>query len=327
MDEEVTQSAELVVRDLCVRSINEKAREATFVASTEAVDSYGEIVAQNWDLTRYLRNPVVLFAHKSRELAIGQSIDVGIVNGNLEVTIRFASAEANPLAENVWRSVVERVLRAVSVGFNPRTIRIERRDEKDVYVLDDNELFEVSVTPIPANPDCLAKMRARAVQAASHVKEPQSSGAKNTMNEEEKKALQAKLAERDNEVASTKAELVSAKAKLADESTRANALDAQCKNLVAERDELKARAATLETRAIEAEVDTLIGSKLLPTERESFIELRRSNEKLFAKMVEQRSPLALNVQVIPTSAEAEKAKSITDTDDFSADIAAARKGG
>ena len=76
----------------------------------------------------------------------------------------FASAKANPLAEQVWQSVQERTLRAVSVGFKPREVRKETRDDKDVYVLSDNDLYEISVVPIPSNPEALTRMKALATE-------------------------------------------------------------------------------------------------------------------------------------------------------------------
>jgi HK97 family phage prohead protease len=151
-----------------IKSVDVAKREATFIASTSAIDSYDESIDQtSWRLERYRANPVVLFGHKSRELPIGTSVKVGLVGGNLEVVIRFATEKANPLAENVFQSVREGTLRAVSVGFVPNTIRSEMRDGKSIAVLADCELHEISVVPIPANPEALAKMRAKGIGHAT----------------------------------------------------------------------------------------------------------------------------------------------------------------
>ena len=179
---------------LRIRAVREADREADFIASTECIDSYDEIVEQVWDLDRYLGNPVVLFAHDSRSLPIGQCTSVGVRNGNLECTIRFASAEANPMAENVWQSVKEKTLRAVSVGFVPRDVRREMRDGDEVYVLSDNELHEISVVPIPANPEALAKMRARARTAGEPKAESDTYVDKRTFERRASDAQRAQLA-------------------------------------------------------------------------------------------------------------------------------------
>lgn len=135
-------------------------RRRTFVASTDAVDRHGEVIEQKWRLERYKLNPVVLFAHNSWDLPIGKCVNVGVVSGRLECEVEFASSAANPEAEKIWRLVQEGVLNAVSVGFRPNDIRYEMRDGKEIVIFSDNELFEISVVPIGANPDALAKMKA-----------------------------------------------------------------------------------------------------------------------------------------------------------------------
>lgn len=155
------------------RSLNKSTREATFIASTDAIDSYGEIVAQNWDLTRYRANPVVLFAHNSRE-PIGRATSVGVVGGRLECTIQFAEGIAR--AEEVWSLVQQGMLKAVSVGFRPREVRAELRDGKTIYVLDDNELHEISIVSVPANPEALAKSGATSGSLAAPAAAPPATG-------------------------------------------------------------------------------------------------------------------------------------------------------
>lgn len=145
---------------LSVRTIDSASRSITAIASTDAVDAYGEIVDQGtWDLKRYESNPVVLFAHDSRELPIGRCTSVGVEGGQLKCRIQFLTPDANPKAEQVWQAVRQGALRAISVGFIPREVREEKRDGRAVTVLSDNELLEISVVPIPANPEAL--MRAR----------------------------------------------------------------------------------------------------------------------------------------------------------------------
>jgi len=109
---------------------------------------------------RFKKNPVILFAHDNRSLPIGKAPNTEVRDGQLETEIQFASAAACPMAEHVWQSIQEETLRAVSVGFRPKTIRKERHDDKDVFVLADNELYEISVVPIPSNPDAVARMKA-----------------------------------------------------------------------------------------------------------------------------------------------------------------------
>jgi HK97 family phage prohead protease len=151
---------------LHVRAVREDSREVDFIASTDAIDSYDEIVDQaSWDLTRFEKNPVILYQHDRWSLPIGQATRCEVVNNQLECTIKFASAEANPEAEKVWKLVLEKVLRAVSVGFKPYDGKYEMRDGRDVYVLYKNELREISIVTVPANEDCLAQMKAASLTA------------------------------------------------------------------------------------------------------------------------------------------------------------------
>lgn len=145
-----------------IRSFDTSKRTADFIASTDAIDAYDEIVDQGtWDLSRFRANPVVLYAHDSRELPIGRATRCEVVSAvhgkRLECTIEFVTADMNPKGDQVWRMVQAGFLKAVSVGFRPGTVRTEKRDGKEIVVLADNLLHEISVTPIGANPEALAK--------------------------------------------------------------------------------------------------------------------------------------------------------------------------
>lgn len=135
------------------RSFNEAARTCDFIASTTAIDSYDEVVEQDWDLSRYKKNPIVLWMHK-KDAPIGHCERIEVVGGRLECTIKF---ERHEQADQVFRMIGSGTLRAVSVGFMPGQYRVDKRGGKDVYVMSGNKLHEISVVTIPANPEALAK--------------------------------------------------------------------------------------------------------------------------------------------------------------------------
>ncbi|MBE7481151.1 MAG: HK97 family phage prohead protease [Polyangiaceae bacterium] len=153
-------------------------RSVRVVASTAAIDSYDEIVDQDWNLDRYRKNPVVLYAHNAvgllgplkaeDTLPIGHASDVAVVGGQLEATIRFASAAANPMAEKVYQGVREKTIRGVSVGFRPRGRVAETRDGREIVRLRSPELFEISICPIGANPEAVI----RALRLANALPKP-----------------------------------------------------------------------------------------------------------------------------------------------------------
>lgn len=272
-----------------VREVREASREADFVASTDAIDSYGEIVEQVWRLDRFKKNPVILFAHNSREIPIGQAVRCEVVDGVLECTIRFASEKANPKAEQVWQSVLEKTLRAVSVGFNPGTVRYEKRNDREICVLSDNELFEISVTPIGANPEALAKMRARALAAQSGSKDPMSKNPENEKNQQaDLEAKEASFLQSQKDLAAAREEVVELKSKLALVSERLSAVEK-------ERDSFR-------DKSLELQVDALVNKKIFPSEKESFLELAQQNPALFEKMVGARKDLQLLSKVLDDGA-------------------------
>lgn len=127
-------------------SIDPASRSVRIVASTPApVD--GEALV-SWDLERFLKNPCILWAHDADDFPIGIADDVKVTPKGLTMRVRFASVQANPLAEQVWTGVQEGLIRAVSVGFEPGAPTqlpdgtIERTK---------NVLLEVSFVPVGAD--------------------------------------------------------------------------------------------------------------------------------------------------------------------------------
>lgn len=159
--------SELLRAAVNLRMLEEKSRSVEVVASTASLDSHGTVLEQKWDLTRYEANPVVLWAHNSglgqAEPPIGYASDVRVESGQLKAKVTFVDAEASPLAERVWAGVKQKSIRGLSVGFRSRSSRVEQRDGKDIVVLSDNELFEISFVPVPSNSETLAALRACAL--------------------------------------------------------------------------------------------------------------------------------------------------------------------
>lgn len=298
-----------------MRALREEKREADFVASTAGVDRYDEIVEQNWRLDAFLKNPVILYAHNSRELPIGQATRVEMVDGQLECTIKFLTEDANPLAEKVWRCLQQKALRAVSVGFMPNEYRWEMRDGHEVLVLSDNELREISVVPIPGNADALAKMKAAAQAAAATTQSAIKAAEETTMDLKEMQARADKL-EADIKASEKAAEGLK---------VRVAALEAQNETLVKERDGAVASRDAAVASLVDAEVGALVGKKITASEKDAFVELAKKDRPLFEKMVAQRSDLKLTDTKLP-EAPAPLEKSIKSADDLSDILAEALAG-
>lgn len=326
---------------LRVKQIRESSREVDFIASTGALDCHWEIIDQeSWQLDDYITNPVVLYGHNAYDLPIGQCTYVAVRGDALECTIKFASAEANPEAEKVWLLVKEKVLRALSVGFRPVNGAYEVRDGEDVWVWRNSILKEISVVAIPANPEALAKMKAATPPRAGGTKNESPAGPpalninttkKGTENMKTLEQLAADLEAKTAAHNETMAKLGSVNVKLVETEQRAEKAEAGVKvaeAALATRDaeivSLKKAAHTLETehtkacsdrdaavkksgeledRLIDLEVEAIVGKKIAPTEKAEFVELRKSNEKLFKSMVEKRADMKLEERVTTPDAK------------------------
>jgi flagellar biosynthesis GTPase FlhF len=134
-----------------VKSVNEDEYTIEAVFSTEDEDRHGDIVRQAWDLKQFKKNPVILNSHNywSATDVIGKAIKIGVKNGQLEGTIKFA-VEENPVAKIVFDLYKGNFLSAFSVGFIPK----EFSDKGEILK---SELLEVSAVSVPANAYALAK--------------------------------------------------------------------------------------------------------------------------------------------------------------------------
>jgi len=148
-----------------VRSINVESRTAELVISTGA-----RALRSGWDgpfyeelslekkhvrMQRLNNGAPLLNSHGGAsgpmlEHQIGVVESARIEDGQIVGTVRFARAEDDPLADQVFRKVQDRIIRNVSVGY--KTFRLEKIEEQrgapPVFRATDWEPFEVSVVPM-----------------------------------------------------------------------------------------------------------------------------------------------------------------------------------
>jgi hypothetical protein len=307
-----------------VRAVDGESRSVDVIASTDAVDAYGEIVDQSWDLKRYLANPVVLYNH-NREgilealdpectLPIGYAKNVGVVDGKLQATLCFVDEKANPMGEMVLQGFLQKSLRAVSVGFHPRTVQTEKLNDKEIVRLSDNELFEISVTPMGANPEAVAKSRVKSMEqlrarasaskSSAHVDKTE-----NPMTEEEILALREKSAKAESALVALEArfadvERVSREASTLAERSIADALAVlsavEGESLVdaAKRVSSEVALAAVALKAanekiIDQEVTNLVGVKITAHEKSAMVKLALLDRPLFDETLAARPDMKL----------------------------------
>jgi HK97 family phage prohead protease len=140
-------------------------RTTRFTISTAAVDRDLDTVAvAGWQLDNFAKNPVVLWAHRADEPPIGKVVDIGRDDTRLHAAVQFLPAEgygkASDVAEMIYTMIRDGYLSATSVGFRP--LKWDFSEDRDDGVgwfpgidFHEQELVELSICPVPSNPDAL----------------------------------------------------------------------------------------------------------------------------------------------------------------------------
>lgn len=135
------------------------------VGSTSTPNRNGFITEQTWKLANFRKNPVILWAHNlsfgEERPPIGKATKVWVEDDQLRFNIQFDMED--PFAAGIFRKYKQKFLNAFSVGFMPG--KVIRRNEEDEWldypILKDNELWELSAVPVPADPKALNKLKAQ----------------------------------------------------------------------------------------------------------------------------------------------------------------------
>ena len=141
-------------------------RTLRFCFSDGSVDRMNDtIAAAGWDLTDFSANPVALWAHDSSAPPIGGARNVGVEGDRLLGDIEFAPPETYAFADTIYRLVLGKFLRAVSVGFLPTRYAFVENDPERGFGIDflEQALLEISVCPVPANPNALQEARRKGI--------------------------------------------------------------------------------------------------------------------------------------------------------------------
>lgn len=142
-----------------------KEGEILGIASTSSFDRDGESIKQEgWDLSNFKQNPVLLVGHNYQEFPVGKATEIAVENNQL--VFRAVFSEATQKAKEAYQLVKEGILSAFSVGFIPREY-----DSNDSKIITKAELLEISLVPVPANPEAivLAKSFAKANEIANYI--------------------------------------------------------------------------------------------------------------------------------------------------------------
>ena len=147
--------------------INEKLADSNeqdgfaWTLSTFDLDRFGErIDPSGWDLSRYIKNPVVEWAHRYDIPAIGKIEGLVVDDDGLHGLVCFNDKSFDSFGWSIGQRVKAGVIRAGSVGFRVMEIEIpSKEDSKDgtSLIFRKQELLEFSICNVPANPFALTK--------------------------------------------------------------------------------------------------------------------------------------------------------------------------
>jgi len=155
-------------------------RTVEFVISTNDKDRHNTVLnMSNWDLTNYNLNGIVGFNHEVYSstnpdliLGIGKAWTEGEGDdAKLIGSVTFEPEDVNPLAEKIFRKVLNGTLKATSVGFTPIAVNGKYGEEKGgTYYYYGQELLEFSIVNIPSNPKAV-KRSAEEIELFVHEKQ------------------------------------------------------------------------------------------------------------------------------------------------------------
>lgn len=140
-------------------------RSVQFTISKEVVDRDGDILrAGGVDFSNYMKNPVFLSFHNSREFPLGKVTKFWVEGNSVKAIVYFPTLEelsSDPalasekakLVDFTYHCYKTGMLNAVSVGFIP----LEYTETKTGYDITKWELLEFSAVAVPANQDAIAE--------------------------------------------------------------------------------------------------------------------------------------------------------------------------
>ena len=126
---------------------SEDERAVTAIVSTADRDRDGEIVSpRGIELDGYLKNPVLLWAHRYMDPPIGRAMWVKRKKDGLVAKFEFSKSQ---FANEIYQLYKDGFLRAFSIGFIPLDYDEKEKVHKKILLL------EVSAVPVPANENAL----------------------------------------------------------------------------------------------------------------------------------------------------------------------------
>jgi HK97 family phage major capsid protein/HK97 family phage prohead protease len=153
-----------------IRALQDAADPFVFVASTDSVDRYGDVIQQDgWVLSDFRKNPIALWMH-NHDQPVGIWENIKVDGGKLVAKLKLAAQGTSTLIDTLRSLIEQRILRAVSVGFRPlkyEPLLNAKGEPTGGYRFLKQELLEISVVTVPANQEALATARAKGLRSST----------------------------------------------------------------------------------------------------------------------------------------------------------------
>lgn len=159
------EKGKIAKKDVSIKAEDIGERSVLFTISKEVQDRDGDILRANGvDFTNYMKNPVFLSFHNSREFPLGKVKKFWVEGNEVKAIVYFPTVEelsTDPtqasekakLVDFTYHCYKTGMLNAVSVGFIP----LEWTETKEGYDITKWELLEFSAVAVPANQDAIAQ--------------------------------------------------------------------------------------------------------------------------------------------------------------------------
>lgn len=165
------EKGQTVKKDLSLKAVEDIGeRTVRFTISKEVVDRDGDILrAGGVDFSNYMKNPVFLSFHNSREFPLGKVKKFWVEGNSVKADVYFPTVEelsSNPeqasekakLVDFTYHCYKTGMLNAVSVGFIPlEWEEIKEGKLTTGWDITKWELLEFSAVAVPANQDAIAE--------------------------------------------------------------------------------------------------------------------------------------------------------------------------
>ena len=139
-----------------IKDVDDDERIIRILASDESIDRDGDIIrAKGWLTENFIKSGSIIYGHDPSNLPLARPLSAEIVGKKLYINAQFAAEGTSPFNDAVYSLIKQKIVRGVSVGFMGN----EYSDIETGREFTKQELLEVSVVPVPSNPNAMALIK------------------------------------------------------------------------------------------------------------------------------------------------------------------------